>query len=155
MIGFFFVRRQLSNPLPRLLPVDLLRIPIFSPIHRYINLFFLRSNVKPWYQFPFYFQRTLGLRCETETGLLLTPWPIATMILAPIAGRLIEKIHAGILGAHRNACICDWFIFSRYILPCITELPQCLYQNDDLLRAGFGLFQSPKQSHYYQFGSPQ
>ncbi|UNA35599.1 hypothetical protein LRM35_22590 [Klebsiella variicola subsp. variicola] len=29
VVGFFFVRRQLSMPVP-LLPVDLLRIPLFS-----------------------------------------------------------------------------------------------------------------------------
>lgn len=33
-----------------------------------------------------------------ETGLLLTPWPVATILTAPVAGRLIEKYHPGLLG---------------------------------------------------------
>ena len=47
---------------------------------------------------PFYLQTVLG-RSEVETGLLLTPWPLATMVMAPLAGYLIERVHAGLLGA--------------------------------------------------------
>ncbi len=32
------------------------------------------------------------------TGLLLTPWPLATLVTAPLAGYLVERIHPGILG---------------------------------------------------------
>ncbi len=46
---------------------------------------------------PFFLQGALG-RSDVTTGLLLTPWPLATMIMAPLAGRLVERIHAGILG---------------------------------------------------------
>ena len=42
---------------------------------------------------PFYLQTVLG-RSEVETGLLLTPWPLATMVMAPLAGYLIERVHA-------------------------------------------------------------
>lgn len=38
-------------------------------------------------------------RSEVETGLLLTPRPLATMVMAPLAGYLIERVHAGLLGA--------------------------------------------------------
>ncbi|GHK50556.1 hypothetical protein KPZU09_02920 [Klebsiella pneumoniae] len=47
---------------------------------------------------PFFLQSMMG-RSEVETGLLLTPWPLATMVMAPLAGYLIEKCHAGLLGA--------------------------------------------------------
>ena len=46
---------------------------------------------------PFYLQNVAG-RNEVETGLLLTPWPVATILTAPVAGRLIEKYHPGLLG---------------------------------------------------------
>ncbi len=46
---------------------------------------------------PFFLQTVLG-RDEVATGLLLTPWPLATMVIAPIAGRLVERYHAGLLG---------------------------------------------------------
>ena len=46
--------------------------------------------------FPFFLQRVLG-RDEVATGLLLTPWPLATMVCAPLAGILSEKMNAGVL----------------------------------------------------------
>ena len=36
---------------------------------------------------------------EVMTGLLLTPWPLATLVTAPLAGYLVERIHPGILGS--------------------------------------------------------
>jgi len=39
---------------------------------------------------PFYFQSVLG-RSAVETGLLMTPWPMAVGIAAPIAGRLADR----------------------------------------------------------------
>ena len=47
---------------------------------------------------PFFMQHSLGMSAA-QTGLLLTPWPLATTLTAPLAGRLIEKVHPGILGA--------------------------------------------------------
>jgi DHA2 family multidrug resistance protein-like MFS transporter len=46
---------------------------------------------------PFFMQHTLKMSVA-ETGLMLTPWPLATTLTAPIAGRLIEKVHPGVLG---------------------------------------------------------
>jgi DHA2 family multidrug resistance protein-like MFS transporter len=45
---------------------------------------------------PFEIQR-LG-RSAVETGLFMTPWPVAVAIAAPIAGRLADRYPAGILG---------------------------------------------------------
>ena len=38
-------------------------------------------------------------RSATDTGLLLTAWPLALAGIAPIAGRLADRHHAGVLGA--------------------------------------------------------
>ncbi|MCE0495722.1 MFS transporter [Vibrio salinus] len=138
IIGYFFVRRQLKNPFP-LLPIDLLRIPIFS-LSICTSICSFCAQTLAMVSIPFYFQRTLGLS-ETETGLLLTPWPIATILFAPLSGRLVEKIHAGILGA------IGMLIFSAglYSLALLSGTPT--YLNISLCMmicgAGFGLFQSP------------
>lgn len=42
VVGFFFVRRQLTMPVP-LLPVDLLRIPLFS-LYLHFHLLLLRAD---------------------------------------------------------------------------------------------------------------
>lgn len=138
IVGFIFVRRQLSNPFP-LLPVDLLRIPIFS-LSICTSICSFCAQMLAMVSIPFYFQRTLGLS-ETETGLLLTPWPLATMVLAPIAGRLVEKIHAGILGAIGLAVFACG-LFSLAMLPASPDYLNVALRMA-LCGAGFGLFQSP------------
>lgn len=96
VVGIFFIRRQLSLPVP-LLPVDLLRIPLFS-LSICTSVCSFCAQMLAMVSLPFYLQTVLG-RSEVETGLLLTPWPLATMVMAPLAGYLIERVHAGLLGA--------------------------------------------------------
>ena len=96
VVGFFFVRRQLQMPVP-LLPVDLLRIPLFS-LSICTSICSFCAQMLAMVSLPFFLQSVMG-RSEVETGLLLTPWPLATMVMAPLAGYLIERVHAGLLGA--------------------------------------------------------
>ncbi|VFS05453.1 export protein [Salmonella enterica subsp. houtenae] len=81
VVGFFFVRRQLSLPVP-LLPIDLLRIPLFS-LSIGTSICSFCAQMLAMVSLPFYLQTVLG-RSEVETGLLLTPWPLATMVMAPL-----------------------------------------------------------------------
>ena len=46
---------------------------------------------------PFFLQSACG-RSEVDTGLLLTAWPVAIIFVAPLAGLLVERVHAGVLG---------------------------------------------------------
>ena len=75
---------------------------------------------------PFYLQNVAG-RNEVETGLLLTPWPVATILTAPVAGRLIEKYHPGLLGG-----------IGMVVYATAWRLMLC--------GMGFGLFQTPNNS---------
>jgi DHA2 family multidrug resistance protein-like MFS transporter len=47
---------------------------------------------------PFFFESALH-RTQVETGLLMTPWPLAVGIGAPVAGRLADQLSAAVLGA--------------------------------------------------------
>lgn len=138
LIGLVFVRRQLSRPYP-LLPVDLLRIPVFA-LSIATSIASFCAQMLAMISVPFYLQRTMGLS-EIDTGLLLTPWPIATMLLAPIAGRLIERFHAGLLGAIGLGL----FAIGLFGLALLPAQPSywaiCLSMF--ISGAGFGLFQSP------------
>ena len=70
IIGYFFVRQQLRQRFP-LLPVDLMRIPIFSlSIGTSISSF--TAQMLAMISLPFFLQNTLG-RSDVATGLLLTP----------------------------------------------------------------------------------
>lgn len=69
IIGWFFVRRQLSRPFP-LLPVDLLRIPIFA-MSLGTSLCSFSAQMLAFVSLPFFLQNTLGLD-SVSTGLLGT-----------------------------------------------------------------------------------
>src|SRR5665213_2074249 len=89
---------------------------------------------------PFYFQDALG-RGAVATGLLITPWPVATAVMAPIAGRLADRYSAGVLGA------LGLIVFAAG-LALLAILPAAPSDADIVWRmalcgAGFGLFQSP------------
>lgn len=138
VVGFFFIRRQLSLPVP-LLPVDLLRIPLFS-LSIGTSICSFCAQMLALVSLPFYLQTVLG-RSEVETGLLLTPWPLATMVMAPLAGYLIEKIHAGLLGALGLGVMAAG-MFSLVLLPASPSDISIIWPMI-LCGAGFGLFQSP------------
>lgn len=141
VIGWFFVRRQLNHSYP-LLPVDLMHSKIFS-LSLLTSVFSFIAQMLALVSIPFFFQRVLHLS-EVATGLLLTPWPLATMISAPLAGRLMGRINAGILGgvgllifgvalfllAHIPAHPTYWDIIWRMVLGGI----------------GFGTFITPNNS---------
>lgn len=96
VIGWFFIRRQRLQTYP-LLPVDLMHSRIFS-LSLLTSVFSFIAQMLALVSIPFFFQRVLNLS-EVATGLLLTPWPLATMIAAPLAGRLMDRYNAGLLGA--------------------------------------------------------
>src|SRR6516162_6430892 len=95
VFGFVLVTRQLSLTSP-MLPVDLLRIPLFAlSVATSICSFVAQSMALV--SLPFLFENTLG-RSQVETGLLLTPWPLAVAVIAPFTGRLSDRYPAGLLG---------------------------------------------------------
>jgi DHA2 family multidrug resistance protein-like MFS transporter len=94
--GIALVLRQLPQTSP-LLPVDLLRIPMFA-LSIATSVCSFVAQMLAYVGLPFFLQDVLG-RTQVETGLLMTPWPLTTAVIAPIAGRLADRYPAGILGA--------------------------------------------------------
>ncbi|SUP83513.1 MFS transporter [Yersinia wautersii] len=149
LIGFFFVRRQLTQSFP-LLPVDLLRIPIFA-LSIGTSIFSFAAQMLAMVSLPFFLQTVLG-RDEVATGLLLTPWPLATMVIAPIAGRLVERYHAGLLGGIGLAIFASG-LFLLAVLPANPSDVDIIWRMI-LCGAGFGLFQTPN-NHTIISAAPQ
>ncbi|PDO89653.1 MFS transporter [Kosakonia sacchari] len=138
LIGSLFIRRQLKLPVP-LLPVDLLRIPLFS-LSIGTSVCSFCAQMLALVSLPFFLQTVLG-RSEVETGLLLTPWPLATMVMAPLAGYLIERVHAGLLGGLGMIMMAGG-LFALALLPSAPADTDIIWRMA-LCGAGFGLFQSP------------
>ncbi len=138
VVGTLFIRRQLRMTFP-LLPVDLFRIPVFA-LSIGTSVCSFCAQMLAMVSLPFFLQSALG-RSEVATGLLLTPWPLATMVMAPIAGRLIERVHAGLLGAIGLAMFASG-LFALALLPASPTDGDIIWRMI-LCGAGFGLFQSP------------
>ncbi|MDI9222578.1 MFS transporter [Pantoea sp. EA-12] len=138
VVGVVFIRRQLSMTVP-LLPVDLLRIPIFA-MSMCTSVCSFCAQMLAMVSLPFFMQNVLG-RDEVATGLLLTPWPLATSVMAPIAGRLIGRVHAGLLGGLGLAIFASG-LFLLALLPSQPTNADIVWRMI-LCGAGFGLFQSP------------
>ena len=138
IVGITYIRRQLQIPIP-ILPVDLFRIPIFSlSIGCSITCF--TAQMLALVSLPFFMQHTLGLSVA-ETGLMLTPWPLATTLTAPLAGRLIEKIHPGVLGGI-GMCVFTTGLCTLAFLQGEVDLGDLTWRMA-LCGIGIGLFQTP------------
>ena len=136
--GIWLVRRQLALRSP-LLPVDLLRIPIFR-LSILTSVCSFGAQMLAYVSLPFYFQGTLGLS-EVATGLLMTPWPLTTAIVAPVAGWLSDRYPSGMLGG-------IGLLTMAMGLALLAGLPAHPSALDIVWRMaicglGFGLFQSP------------
>ena len=141
IVGYYYIRRQLHQDFP-LLPVDLLKIPIFS-LSVCTSICSFTAQMLALVSLPFFLQNTLG-RTEVATGLLLTPWPVATLFTAPLAGYLVERIHAGILGSI-GMLIFATGLFLLTVLPAIPTDGAIIWRMI-VCGIGFGLFQTPNNS---------
>jgi MFS transporter, DHA2 family, multidrug resistance protein len=137
-IGFFYIRRQLSQPVP-LFPVDLLRIPMFA-LSMCTSVAAFCAQMLSYIALPFLMLDGLG-RSHLEAGLLITAWPLAIVVVAPLAGRLIGKYPAGLLGGIGLGLMAVG-LASLALLPDHPSSFNIAWRMA-LCGAGFGLFQSP------------
>ena len=96
ILAFFYIRRLRHKDEP-MLPVDLLHIRLYALSILTSNCSFIAQNIA-MIALPFLFLNGFGFS-EISTGLLMTPWPLATMIVSPIAARWVEKHNPGITAA--------------------------------------------------------
>ena len=141
VVGFFFIRSQLREPYP-LLPFDLLRIPIFS-VSVLTSICSFLGQMLAMVALPFYLQQACGYN-DVETGLLLTAWPAVIMVVAPAAGLLVERIHAGLLGGTGLTMMAAGLFLLAFLPEHPTDFD--IIWRLVLCGAGFGLFQSPNNS---------
>jgi len=138
VIGYFFVRRQLSRAAP-LLPVDLLKIPVFA-LSIGTSFCSFAAQMLALVSLPFLMQDTFGLT-QVQTGLLMTPWPVTIIFMAQIAGRLADHFSAGILGTIGLGVLALGLILLGSLGAHPTHM--AVIWRMVVCGAGFGLFQSP------------
>ncbi len=136
--GVVHVRRQRALALP-LLPIDLLRIPVFG-LSMCTSVAAFAAQTLAYVALPFLLLEGLG-RDHARTGLLMTAWPLATVVAAPLAGRLIGRVPDGLLGAAGLAAMACG-LAALAALPAAPD-DLAIAWRMALCGAGFGLFQSP------------
>lgn len=141
VVAWRFVTDQLRKPMP-ILPFDLLRIPIFS-LSIVTSICSFTAQMLAMVSLPFILQHSMGYDA-VSTGLIFTAWPMVIMVVAPLAGVLAERIHAGHLGL-------TGLLIMTFGLVMLGLLPSSPMDFDIIWRLvlcgmGFGLFQSPNNS---------
>ena len=136
--GVLLAYRQTHMTSP-LLPVDLLRIPVFA-LSIATSMASFCAQMLASVSIPFYLQSRYGYSA-VEMGLLITPWPITVAFAAPMAGRLVERYPAGLLGG-------IGLVLFAAGLGSLAMLPANPAHFDVAWRMalsglGFGLFQTP------------
>jgi DHA2 family multidrug resistance protein-like MFS transporter len=136
--GFLLVRAQAQVRSP-LLPLDLLRIPIFA-LSIATSIASFCGQMLAFVALPFYLESRFGYSA-VEIGLLITPWPIAVAFTAPLAGRLVEHYPSGLLGGIGLVL----FAIGLAVLAWLPPNPSLfdVAWRMALAGAGFGLFQTP------------
>ncbi len=137
-VGWVYLRRQLRLAAP-LFPVDLLRIPVFA-LSMGSSVGAFCAQTLAYLALPFLLLEGFG-RSPLEAGLLITAWPLAIVVTAPIAGRLIGRYADGLLGAiGMGVFACGLLLLAA--LPADPS-PIDMVWRMALCGAGFALFQSP------------
>lgn len=137
VFAYALVRHELGSSAP-LVPLDLLRIRLFR-LSVATSVCSFIAQMAALVALPFEIQQ-LG-RSPVETGLLMTPWSVAVALTAPLAGRLADRHHPGILGGAGLVTLSAGLLL-------LATVPHPGTAWDFIWRmavcgAGFGLFQSP------------
>ncbi len=136
--GTVLVWRQSGMAAP-MLPVDLYRRPLFALSSLTAMCSFAAQGLA-FVALPFYFQTSLG-RSAVQTGLLLTPWPVVTGMIAPLAGSLSDRYPPAVLGGCGMVVLCVGLLLMAGlpahpgVLDIVWRMMVC--------GGGFGFFQSP------------
>lgn len=125
-----------------LLPLDLMRIPLFALSMATSSCSYC-AQILAYVSLPFLFQTQLR-HSALATGLLVTPWPIMVAVAAPIAGRLTGRYPAAVLGSLGLATMTAGLVL-------LTLLPAAPADWDiawrmGLCGVGFGFFQTPNNT---------
>jgi DHA2 family multidrug resistance protein-like MFS transporter len=138
LVGVFFIRRERNEPNP-ILPIDLLARPVLalSAIGAYTAFI---ASMTLIISMPFRLQHEFGFT-PPEMGILMAPWPLTNVVVAPLTGWLSNKIPAGILGGVGMAIA----IFALIMIAFMPAHPSYfdVVWRMALCGSGFGTFLPP------------
>lgn len=136
--GVILARREWSRPRP-LVPFDLLRDRTFA-LSVLTSVASFAAQMLAFVSLPFHFELSLH-RTQVATGLLLTPWPAAVAVAAPLAGRLADRISSPLLCAIGLLALTAGLAALALLRADASSLD--IAWRMALCGAGFGFFQAP------------
>lgn len=133
-----YLLRQRRRTVP-LFPVDLLRIPVFA-LSMVASVCAFSAQTLAYLGLPFLFLEVFG-RSHFDAGMLITAWPLAVVVAAPLAGFLVGRVSDGLLGGIGMSLMACGLM----LLATMPEQPSNLEVGWRMAVAGmgFGLFQTP------------
>ena len=137
-IGAIYVKRQFKLERP-MFPVDLFKIRLYSTSIFTSVCSFMSQNLT-MIALPFLLLSVLKLT-ELYTGLVMTPWPLTTMIISPLAARWIEKHNPAFTAALGMAIFMAGLILLIF-LPASAGIWDIVWRMS-ICGLGFGFFQTP------------
>ena len=136
--GFQLVRRSLPQKRP-LIPIDLLRNRLFG-LTVATSVASFTAQMLAFVALPFFFQIVMH-RTQVETGLLITAWPLAVGVAAPVAGRLADRYSTGLLGSFGLAMLAVGLSLLAGL--SANAASKAILWRMALCGLGFGFFQAP------------
>jgi DHA2 family multidrug resistance protein-like MFS transporter len=137
-VGIIHIGRQRKKQVP-LLPIDLLRIPVFR-LSMATSVSAFAAQTMAYVTLPFLFldawHRTPG-----EAGTLIAFWPLGVIAAATIVGRLIGRYPDGLLGAIGLGILATGL--ALLALAAGGSPGEGTWWRLAICGVGFGLFQSP------------
>jgi len=130
---------KLQSASAPMLPLDLLRIPLFA-LSIGTSFCSFAAQMAVFVMLPFMLQDYLGMSAA-RAGMLLTAWPVAVALTGVVAGKLSDRISAGLLGGIGLAVMCLGLLA---LLTVERSTPDGMtLAMFAVCGIGFGLFQSP------------
>jgi DHA2 family multidrug resistance protein-like MFS transporter len=148
--GYLLLRRQAAHAAP-MLPVDLLRRPLFA-LSVATSMCSFAAQGLAFVSLPFFIESVLQ-RPAVQTGFLIAPWAIVVAAAAPLAGRLSERWPPGLMGGIGLLLLGGGLASLAQLTPEASTTAIVLRMA--LCGLGFGLFQSPNLNALMSAAPPE
>lgn len=136
LVTLLRLERKTAAPI---VPTDLLATPAFR-VAIIASTTCFTAQMLGYVALPFYLQHTLNMS-PVQAGLYMMPWPVATMLMAPIAGWLADRYKTAWLCAFGGCLLAIGLLIAGLSPPDPKAIAFLI--GAVIAGLGFGLFQTP------------